>query len=261
MAGLYEQFGTDDFYFWDDTFTPNRKVAVALFDEIIRRFADRSRKITWQATTRCDCVDVELVRLMKRAGCNLLTFGIETGSPEIMKIIRKGITHEKVEHAVRCMRAADVPWDAFFMIGFPDDTFETIEQTMRMIRRLPCRTVGLSIFTPYPGTEMHERAKHYSLIPDPIDWRDFSHQSPHNHFVKDIPREQFEQIVDRVFTEVDRLNSRRYRTGRLRHYLRNPGDIPALLARRLLRRPTAAKTSRPDAIPTLKVSGTRLAKT
>ena len=76
------------------------------------------------------------------------------------------------------------------MIGFPDDTAKTIEETLELIRKLECCSVGISIFTPYPGLEIFERARSYGLIPDPIEWRYYSPE-PRNHFVKDIPREDF----------------------------------------------------------------------
>ena len=231
MKQLYEQFGVRDFYFWDDTFTPYRKHAVRVFDAMIQEFQANGRPITWQATTRCDCVDDELAVLMKQSGCRLITFGVETGSPSMMEILRKGITHEKVFSAQDVMRKADIIWDAFFMIGFPDDTPETIEETMALIRRLECRAVGISIFTPYPGLEIYERAKSYGLISEPIEWRFFSHQSPRNHFVKNISREAFHEITAACFKEADKLNARRYRADRIRYFTRNPGLIPGKLRR------------------------------
>lgn len=229
MDSLYRDFGVRDFFFWDDTFTPNRKHSLKVFDGMIEAFPKARRPITWQATTRCDCVDDELAAKMKESGCRLLTFGIETGSPSMMKILRKGITHEKVFHAQGVLKKADITWDAFFMIGFPDDTVETVQETLDLIRKLECCKVGVSIFTPYPGLEIFERAKSYGLIPDPIEWRFFSHQSPKNHFVKDIPAEDFHRIASRFLAEVDRLNAQRYRRERIRHYAHHPRKIPGKL--------------------------------
>jgi anaerobic magnesium-protoporphyrin IX monomethyl ester cyclase len=231
MRRLYERHGARDFYFWDDTFTPNRKHSLKLFDQMIAEFPARDRPITWQATTRCDCVDDELTAKMKQSGCRLLTYGIETGSPSMMEILRKGITHDKVFHAQQVMSKANITWDAFFMIGFPDDTPETIEETMDLIRKLECRSVAISIFTPYPGLELYERAKSYDLISEPIEWRNFSHQSPKNHFVKNIDRAEFHRIAGNVLAEVDQLNAQRYRQERLKFYSKHPLKIPGLLWR------------------------------
>ena len=230
MRQLYDELGVRDFYFWDDTFTPYRKHSVKVFkrdDPRVQR--EKGQPITWQATTRCDCVDDDLAALMKESGCRLLTYGVETGSPSMMAILKKGITHDKVFHAQEVMRKAGITWDAFFMIGFPDDTPEAMEETMALIRKLECRSVAISIFTPYPGLEIYERAKAYGLINKPIEWRFFSHQSPRNHFVKNIAREEFHQIAENCLTEIDRLNSRRYRMDRLRHYASHPQAIPEKL--------------------------------
>ena len=255
MTELHEKHGVRDFYFWDDTFTPNRKHSMRVFDEMIAAFQARNRPITWLATTRCDCIDDELAARMKASGCRTLTFGVESGSASMMKILKKGITHDKVFHAQAVTRKAGIPWDAFFMIGFPDDTPATIEETMSLIRRLECRSVALSIFTPYPGLELYERAKSYGLIEEPIEWRYFSHQSPRNHFVKDIARDEFAAIARRCFAQIDDFNRRRYRSDRLRFYALHPARVPAKLlsmakdglrsAVRVRRRPSAPRETAP----------------
>jgi radical SAM superfamily enzyme YgiQ (UPF0313 family) len=245
MDQLYRQYAVRDIYFWDDTFTPNRKHSHRVFDKMMEAFPRTRRPITWQATTRCDCVDDELAEKMRESGCRLLTFGIESGSERMMKILKKGITHEKVAHSQRVMRQAGITWDAFFMIGFPDDTPETIEETMSMIRRLECRSVGLSIFTPYPGLELYERAKSYGLIREPIEWRFYSHQSPRNHFVKNISRDEFAKIASCCLRKVDQLNARRYRMDRLGFFARNPTKLMKKLWRLAVVRPNrrSAETS------------------
>jgi len=253
MRHIHDDLGVRDFYFWDDTFTPYRKHAVKVFDRMIAEFPEKGQPITWQATTRCDCVDDELAELMKRSGCRLLTYGVETGSPAMMEILRKGITHDKVFYAQNVMRKAGMPWHAFFMIGFPDDRPETIAETMALIRQLECRAVGISIFTPYPGLEIYERAKQYGLITEPIEWRYFSHQSPRNHFVRDIPREEFHRIAAACLKEADAFNQRRHRIDRLRYLVANPRLIPGQLgrmfkartqsARKPARRPAGATTA------------------
>jgi radical SAM superfamily enzyme YgiQ (UPF0313 family) len=232
MERLYEQYKVRDFYFWDDTFTPNRTHSLKLLDRMIAAFQKQRRPITWQATTRCDCVDDELAAKMNESGCRLITYGVETGNPRMMEILRKGITHDKVFHAQRVMKKAGIAWDAFFMIGFPDDTPQTVQETMDLVKKLECRSVGISIFTPYPGLEIFDRAKSYGLIPDRIEWRHYSHQSPKNHFVKNISREDFHRIAQEFLAEIDRLNATRYRRDRLRYYATNPHKISGLLWRK-----------------------------
>ncbi|MEO2048065.1 MAG: radical SAM protein, partial [Pirellulales bacterium] len=228
MVRIYEHHGVRDFYFWDDTFTPNRKHSMRLFDMMIETFQAQGRPITWVATTRCDLVDDELARKMKESGCRLLTFGIETGSPSMMKILRKGITHEKVDHCSKVMQKAGITWEAFFMMGFPDETLETAEETMELIRKLGV-VVAISLFTPYPGTEMYERAKSYGLLEEPIAWRHFSHQSPKNHFVKNVSREVFSKVAFSYMQEIDNLNHKRYVRNRIGYYLKNPKKLPTKL--------------------------------
>jgi len=224
MEDLYSRFGVREFYFWDDTFTPNRKHSMRLFDLMIEHFHRRGRPITWRATTRCDCVDEELAEKMRASGCRLLVFGIESGSPRIMKILKKGITQQDVLRCQSVMRGANIPYETFFMIGFPDDTRESIEETMALIRQLDVPAM-ISIFTPYPNTHLYERARSYGLFEEPIEWRYHSHQSPGNNFVKNMSRDEFRRVAERCLAEVDRRNVRRYLVGRARHYLKNPREI------------------------------------
>jgi len=78
---------------------------------------------------------------------------------------------------------------------------------------------------------MYDRAKSYGLIKEPIEWRYFSHQSPINHFVRDIGREEFAQIAANCLKEIDELNTRRYRRERLHYFATHPTKIFGKLVR------------------------------
>ncbi len=92
------------------------------------------------------------------------------------------------------------------MVGFPEETEEDISMTLRFIKRIKPHTVYLSIFTPYPGTELYDKAKELGLLSEPVNWQYFSHQSPENHFVKHISKERFSEVVAELAKRFDRLN-------------------------------------------------------
>jgi hypothetical protein len=102
-----EQFGVTDFYFHDETFTVNKEHTTDICREIIAR--GLHSKITWNATMHANTADLETMKLIKRAGCNFLTFGVESGNDKIMAAMKKNITKERVLKAARLPRA-EIPF-------------------------------------------------------------------------------------------------------------------------------------------------------
>jgi anaerobic magnesium-protoporphyrin IX monomethyl ester cyclase len=157
----------------------------------------------------------------------MIEFGIESGSERILRLIKKNITLAQVRGATRLVQKHRMDWKAFFMVGFPEETKEDIEQTKQLIRELDPRGVVLSTFTPYPGNELYDTAAKLGLMPSDPDWSRFSHQSPENCFVSNISREEFQRIVTDLARLVDRHNHSpgkafRYFRTRLSLYVRHP---------------------------------------
>jgi anaerobic magnesium-protoporphyrin IX monomethyl ester cyclase len=97
-----------------------------------------------------DSVDPDLLGLMKRAGCWMISYGIESGSQEVL---------DRAEQALRWTREAGIRAKGLFRIGYPEETEKTLGQTLSFIRRAPLDEINLSFFTPYPGTEIYRRVK------------------------------------------------------------------------------------------------------
>jgi anaerobic magnesium-protoporphyrin IX monomethyl ester cyclase len=96
---------------------------------------------------------------MRRAGCWMISYGIESGSQEILDQIQKGIKLDRVEQALRWTREAGIRAKGLFMIGYPQETEKTLDQTLSFIRRSPLDEINLSFLTPYPGTELYQQVK------------------------------------------------------------------------------------------------------
>ncbi|OOP55945.1 MAG: hypothetical protein AYP45_11725 [Candidatus Brocadia carolinensis] len=122
-------FGTRQFTFKDDSFTVNRKRVLEFCDSLL----EAGLKINWDCNTRVDLIDLELLKAMKRAGCNSIKVGIESGSERILALMDKGITLEHIHEAARLFREAGIHWTAYFMMGIPTETREDVKKNFGFI--------------------------------------------------------------------------------------------------------------------------------
>ena len=127
--------------------------------------------------TRVDKVSVELFKLMKKAGCYEVGFGIESGSDRVLKFIKKSATTDQIRTAVRMAKKAGIDVRGFFMIGFPTETKEEIMQTIRFAKELNVDVAQFMVATPYPGTEMWNIAQQNGTIHNE-DWSNFTFYAP-----------------------------------------------------------------------------------
>ncbi len=167
MRFLYETHGVREFLIYDDNFTMNMPVA----KEVCRRILASGMDIALQFPNgiRADRTDRELIDLLSRAGTHSMAIGIESGSPRVQKLIRKGLQLDKVEQCIRWARQAGITTSGFFMIGFPTETRQEIHETIRFARHSDLDHALVSIATPYPGTELAAmvREKGYRTHMDP----------------------------------------------------------------------------------------------
>jgi anaerobic magnesium-protoporphyrin IX monomethyl ester cyclase len=155
----------------DDLFTANAAHCKAVCAEILKR----GLKIKWTSFARVDTVSLEVLERMKAAGCTAVSFGVETGSPAILKTIRKGITLDQVVAAVNlCTQAGLLP-HASFILGLPGETEQTLEETLAFGRHLEELGVsyGFHLLAPFPGTEVRERCNDYDIRITTNDWRQY----------------------------------------------------------------------------------------
>jgi radical SAM superfamily enzyme YgiQ (UPF0313 family) len=146
-----DRFGIREFLFHADTFTMNRNWVINL----CRRIVEESLSIRWGCNSRVDTIDPERLQWMKRAGCWVIGYGVESGSDETLKRIRKGATRAQAVDAVRMTKEADIRAHTFFVIGFPWETEDDIRETIAFARELDPDFFDFNIVYPLPGTEIH----------------------------------------------------------------------------------------------------------
>jgi anaerobic magnesium-protoporphyrin IX monomethyl ester cyclase len=165
MQAYVHRYGVRNFDFQDLTAIVKRQWIVDFCRELI----DRGLDLTWQmpSGTRSEVFDAEIADLLYRSGCRALAFAPESGSPEILKVIKKQVNLDRMLVSMRAAVGRGLKLSCFVVIGFPDETRATLRMTMRLIRRmavLGVHDVSVSKFVPYPGSELFARLQRAGKI-------------------------------------------------------------------------------------------------
>ena len=157
-----KSLGINEFMFYDDTFTINRKRVFAICEELERR----NLKIRFYAQVRCDTIDYTLAKAMKKAGCFAVAIGVESGDETILRNIGKRLTKEQIKAGCSALKKAKMPFLASYIIGHPGDTHETIQATIDFANELDADQSKFLIATPYPGTKLFDLAVARGIMPE-----------------------------------------------------------------------------------------------
>jgi anaerobic magnesium-protoporphyrin IX monomethyl ester cyclase len=151
MKHLHDTYGVRHIMFVDDLFLAS-KVRVT---ELCQMLLDSGLKMTWTCTARVDTVKPEVLAIMKQAGCWEISFGLETGSNELLQKMDKAARVEASELAVKWTADAGIRVKGLFMLGYPGEDGATIQATKDFVRRIPMTIMNLTKFTPYPGSPVY----------------------------------------------------------------------------------------------------------
>lgn len=158
----YKKQGLKSFYYGDDNFTANKKRVLEICNLILER---KLEHLNWICQVRVDCADEELFQAMRNAGCQMIEIGVESGSNEVLRIIKKKITTDMVKKCVKIAHDVGIKVHANFIIGLPGDSKETIQQTVKFSDEVAFDQMAFQTTQVYPSTEL---AKHKK-----IDWLNF----------------------------------------------------------------------------------------
>ena len=140
--------GVHKIHMYTDLFTINREHVVGICEGILAR----QLPVKWTCNSRVDFVDAEMLQLMHRAGCWMISWGIESGAQEMLDRMRKGTTLTQVERAIRWSKEAGIMNWGYFIIGMPGETKASIRKTIDFAKRVPLDLVLFHIAAPHPGT-------------------------------------------------------------------------------------------------------------
>ena len=196
---MLSKIGSRQINIVDDLFTSNKKRCTAICEEIIRRGIRQD----WTAFARVDTVSPELLDVMRAAGCTMLCFGIESGNQEILDLVKKKTTLDKIEKAIAmCKQAGIVPMASYIM-GLPGETPATVQQTMEFARNL-CGSYGYHILAPFPGTEVREKAEQYGMRILTSDWDRYDANQSVCESVH-LPHQEVDRIVNAFNDGINRM--------------------------------------------------------
>ena len=182
----------------DDTFTINKN----RIKEICRGIKKRKLNITWSCNARAN-LDYESMKVMKEAGCRLLDVGYESGSDEILKNIKKGITTQDSRRFTNDAKRAGLMILADFIFGMPGETKETAEMTIRFAKEMKPDLVQFAVATPIPGTDFFDWVKRngFLLVDDLEESLDGEGFQKCIVSYPEFTKEDIENYVDRALKE------------------------------------------------------------
>lgn len=155
--------------FRDPLFSANKKRVVAICEEILAR----GLKVQWRCETRVDCLDEPTIAVMAKAGCVGVNFGVESSDPQVQKNVeRKPISEKQFVEIMELFRKYGIATFAFFVVGLPGDTVDTILESIRFALGLGASWTQFTVATPFVGTRLHDWAveqgfvasDHYQII-------------------------------------------------------------------------------------------------
>ncbi|MGE5253637.1 MAG: B12-binding domain-containing radical SAM protein, partial [Planctomycetaceae bacterium] len=155
MEQVVKDFKIRSMILYDDLFTLNKQRVMELCLGIL----ERGLRIEWKCEGRVDRVDEEMLGGMKKAGCTLIAYGVESGNQEGLDYLRKKTTLSQIRRAFALTRKAGIRPMAYFILGIPVETFEGGLRTIEFAKELKPEYAQFSILSPYKGTDLYEEAK------------------------------------------------------------------------------------------------------
>jgi radical SAM superfamily enzyme YgiQ (UPF0313 family) len=176
---LHTQYGVKNIKFVDEMFVLDERHYMKIMDLIIEKKLDLN---IW-CYARVDTIKEETLATMKRAGVNWLALGIESANPNVRDGASKKMRVKDIETVIRQIQNADIRVIGNYIFGLPDDTEDTLKETLEMAIELNCEFANFYCAMAYPGSELYTMAleEHWAL---PKEWKDYSQ---HGYAILPLP--------------------------------------------------------------------------
>lgn len=184
---VLKRFNVSDFLFWSESFTLNKQNSLEICQEILRR----KLPINWVCNSRVDTVDLEQLKLLKKAGCWMIGFGVESGDNQVLSLMGKKVRVEQIEKAVLMAKKAGLEVTGHIILGFPGETKETIQKTIELACDLDLDFAQFYCAVPFPGSWLYSEAQKNGYLKT-SDWSQFEQ----NFSIMDLPGLSSSQVED-----------------------------------------------------------------
>ena len=165
MREIHERFGVNFINFYDDNFTLKRDRVMAICEAIL----DSGIDVEWKCEGRVDSVDPEMLALMRRAGCRVVAYGVESANPETLALLRKDITVQQAETAFAATREAGLRSLAYMILGAPGEDRRAVEQSIQFCQNIGADYVQFSTLSAMVGTPLFEEHTAGPAVTNPLD--------------------------------------------------------------------------------------------
>jgi anaerobic magnesium-protoporphyrin IX monomethyl ester cyclase len=209
----YVEAGFREVYIRDEIFPVNKRRTLDVCQGII----DQGIDVSWICNAKVGLIDKQMMEMMKKAGCHLLKFGVESGVQEVLDRVIKGFTIEQTVETFKWAHEVGIDTHAHTMLGIPGDTRETVARTIEFIKEIDPTTATFGVCTPYPGTPL------YDEVAAKVDMGDGTHMDLANLHTTAAYNELYTSLTR---AELERSVRKAYRS----FYLR-----PSYVARRAVR--------------------------
>jgi len=199
---IHKKFGVRYVRFVDDLLIVNKKWTINLCRGIIERGLT---DLIWACDGRVGLMSEELLNEMKNSGCMVIFYGIEFGNQRILDFCRKGFTIKQVRETIDMTEKVGISSYGYFMMGYPTETVETIEDTINLAKDLALNngmdSAGFSIVTPFPGTALFEYCRTNDMLRT-TDWSQYSYQLKKGVIkLQNISDEKLNELYERAIDE------------------------------------------------------------
>ncbi len=192
LSYLKNRFGIRHINFYDDQFTFNRQRV----EEFCRKMIDQPLRMTYNCAVRAEHIDFELLQLMKRAGCWMISLGIETGDEDLLAQHRQNANLSMLADKIRLIKKAGIRTKGLLMMGLPGESEKSIQKSMDYVFSLPIDDFNLAKFTPFPGSPIYEKIHELGEFEE--NWEKMDCMS--FQFVpKGMTRERLEELFIRFY--------------------------------------------------------------
>lgn len=152
LEEIVRRYGYDRVWFADDIFTLRKDRTL----QICKQIRETGLKFSWSCLARADLVDEETLSAMKRAGCDAVFFGVESGSQQMLDAMNRKMSVEQIVAGIAMAKKFGLKVHAFMMVGFPGENYDSLKETIHFLRELEPDEVSFTIPYPVPGTELFE---------------------------------------------------------------------------------------------------------